>query len=102
MRRGEVWWFHEPDRKPRPACILTRDEAIAVLTYVHVVPATTRIRGIATEVPLDAEDGMSQPCVLSLDSLITAPKAFLTERITKLSPARMHQVCQALEVAAGC
>lgn len=102
MRRGEVWWWHEPDRKPRPVCILTRDEAIGVLADLHVVPATTTIRGIGTEVALDTDDGMPRECVLSLDGITTAPKAQLIERQTLLSPARMHQVCQALALATGC
>lgn len=27
MRRGEVWWYEHPDDKPRPALILSRNEA---------------------------------------------------------------------------
>jgi mRNA interferase MazF len=101
VKRGEVWWWHEPDRKARPACIITRDEAIDVLLDVHVIPATTRVRGIATEVPLDEDDGMPKPCVLALDALTTAPKAHLIDRETVLSSARMHQLCEALRFATG-
>jgi mRNA interferase MazF len=102
VRRGEIWWVHRPNRKPRPHCILSRDEAIPVLRDVVVVPATTRRREIDTEVPLDPDDGMPRPCVLAMDGLTLAPKAYLTERITTLSPARMHQVCEALRIATGC
>jgi mRNA-degrading endonuclease toxin of MazEF toxin-antitoxin module len=28
MRRGEVWWYENPEEPPRPWVILTRDEAI--------------------------------------------------------------------------
>lgn len=28
MRRGEVWWYEHPDFKPRPAVILSPEEAI--------------------------------------------------------------------------
>jgi mRNA interferase MazF len=102
VKRGEVWWLHDPERKPRPVCILTRTEAVRVLHEVLVVPATTRPRGIHTEVPLDADDGMPRPCVLTLDNLRPAPKAWLLRQITTLSPARMHQVCEALRLATGC
>lgn len=102
MRRGEVWWLHQPDRKPRPACILTRDEAIPVLRRLVVVTATTKVRGIATEVGLDENDGMPRRCVLSLDNVLTVSKALLSDRITTLPSARMHQVCEALRIATGC
>jgi mRNA interferase MazF len=102
MKRGEVWWWRRPDQRSRPACIVTRDEAIPVLTSLLIVPATTTRRGIATEVELDIDDGMPIPCVLALDAVTPASKALLTDRITELSPARMHQVCLALRAATAC
>jgi mRNA interferase MazF len=102
VRRGEVWWFEHPARERRPVCILTRDEAIPVLSQVIVVEATTKARGIHTEVALNREDGMARPCVLALDGVSAVRKALLTERITTLSPMRMHEVCEALRFATGC
>ena len=102
MKRGEVWWCQPPNEKPRPTCILTRDDAIPVLTSLLVVPATTTRRGIPTEVPLELEDGMPKPCVLTCDSMWTVSKALLVERITMLPPSRMHEVCGTLALATGC
>lgn len=102
MRRGEVWWLHQPDEKPRPVCILTRDEAIPVLRRLLVAPATTRVRGLDTEVTLGQEEGMPRDCALSLDNVLTVGRTLLTDHITTLSPARMHQVCRALAIATGC
>lgn len=102
MRRGEVWWLHRPDHTPRPVCVLSREEAIPVLGRLVVAAATTRRRQIPTEVELGTEDGMPRSCALSLDNVITVRKAHLTDRITTLSPARMHQVCRALAIATGC
>lgn len=102
MKRGEVWWLHDPDREPRPVCILARDEVIPVLTEILVVPASTTRRGIKTEVALDPGDGMHKPCVLTLDNLRPARRALLLNRITTLSPARMSEVCAALRIATGC
>ncbi len=45
---------------------------------------------------------MPKSCVLSLDNVAFVPKVFLTERITNLRPARMHEVCNALRFATGC
>jgi mRNA interferase MazF len=94
--------MHQPGTKPRPVCILTRDEAIPVLQRVMVAEATTTRRGIESEVDLDESDGMPRSCVLSLDNVLISPKARLGRRITTLSPARMHEVCEALRFATGC
>lgn len=102
MNRGEVWWYELPGSGRRPGCILTRQAAIPVLNAVLVAPATRTIRGIATQVRLGPEDGMPTECALSFDNLVTVPKTLLTERITRLRPARLAELCMALDVAAGC
>ena len=102
MTRGEVWWGDLPEVGRRPFLVLTRDQAISVLTRVLVVPATRTVRGIGSEVELGRADGMPDDCVLNLDNVEAMVKAFLTERITRLSPERMRDVCRALNFAAGC
>lgn len=102
MNRGEVWWYELPGSGRRPGCILTRQAAIPVLNAVLVAPATRTIRGIATQVRLGPEDGMPTECALSFDNLVTVPKTLLAERITRLPPARLAELCMALDVAAGC
>ncbi len=102
MNRGEVWWVEHPDAGRRPACVLTRQAAIAVLTSVLVAPATRTVRGIPTEVALDVDDGMPAACVLSFDNLTTVPKALLTERITEVPEHKRGALCSALRTATGC
>jgi len=102
VNRGEVWWVEEPELGRRPACVLTRQEAIAVLRRVTVAPATRTVRSIPTEVELGPRDGMPDRCALSLDNVRTVPKALLTEQITSLPAARMREVCTALDRALGC
>ena len=102
MSRGDIWWVEHPDAGRRPACVLTRQAAIPVLTSVLVAPATRTIRGIPTEVRLRREDGMPDDCALSFDNLATVPKALLTERITRLSDTRLDDLCSALRAATGC
>ncbi|HKB16684.1 MAG TPA: type II toxin-antitoxin system PemK/MazF family toxin, partial [Planctomycetota bacterium] len=59
MRRGEVWWATLRGRAGRrPVVLVTRDEAYPLRELVTVVPVTTRVRGIATEVALGPEDGL--------------------------------------------
>ena len=56
--RGEIWWGEAPDEKGRPYLILTRNEAVPVLRTILVAPITRTIRGIPTEVPVGAEEGL--------------------------------------------
>ena len=102
MNRGEVWWYEHPVGGRRPVCVLTRQEAIPVLTSLIVVPATRTLRGIPTELTLDESDGMPAPCALSLDNLRVVRKGLLTERITRLAPQRLDELCRALAAATGC
>lgn len=102
MNRGEIWWAELEGAGRRPVCVLTRQGAIPVLNAVMVVPATRTVRDIPTEVRLGREDGMPTPCALSCDNVTTVPKALLTERIARLAPAKLAELCAALSVATGC
>jgi mRNA interferase MazF len=100
--RGGVWWVEHPDAGRRPACVLTREAAIAVLNSGLVAPATRTVRGIPTEVELTRADGMPEECALSFDNLTTVPKSLLTGRITTVPDARLAELCDALRAATGC
>ncbi len=102
MRRGEVRWAEHPDWPRRPALVLTRDAAIPRLNDVFVVLATTRIRGLATEVELGRDDGMPRACVLNADHTATIANEWLGDLITTLPPERLNEVCSALDLAHGC
>lgn len=102
MNRGELWWLEHPVAGRRPACVLTRQAAIPVLSTILVVPATRTIREIPTEVIIGPEDGMPYECVLSFDNVSAVPKSLLTEHITTLDPVRLPELCHALAIATGC
>ena len=97
-----MWWVEVPGAGRRPALVMTRDAAIPVLNRVLVVPATRTIRGIPTEVSLDAEDGMPSECALSLDNLTVVAKSALSSRLTTLGPTRIADICAALGHAVAC
>jgi mRNA-degrading endonuclease toxin of MazEF toxin-antitoxin module len=96
MRRGEVWWYEHPDFKPRPAVILSPEEAIESIEEVYVVFAST-IRGDRTEVEPGVDEGMPKTCVLVADQIDVADKTFLTKPITTLSVEKMTELAQALD-----
>jgi mRNA interferase MazF len=90
MKRGDIVLhkFKEPDKR-RPVLIITRDEAIQKLNAVTVIPTTTTIRNIESQVFIAEDDGMPEPCVLNLDWIQTVPKAKLEQKIAALSEERM-------------
>lgn len=97
MQRGEVWWASlAPPARRRPVLILTRDDVLPARNQVTVAIITTTVHGLDVEVPLNRRDGMSEPCVVNLDNIVTIPAGVLTERITKLSRSRMAQVREAV------
>lgn len=100
--RGEVWWGEVLDSKPRPYLVLTRDEAIPVLRRILVAPVTRSVRGLPTEVPLGAPEGLPAECVASLDNVVTLSKARLVRRLGALSPDRRREPCEALRAATDC
>jgi mRNA interferase MazF len=102
MRRGEIWWAElEPPAGRRPVVLLSREEAYSIRSLVIVAPLTTRVRNIAAEVPLSAENGMSQDCVVNLDVITTVPKDCLRSRIAMLSPKNLRDVEGAMRFALG-
>ena len=100
--RGEVWWGGVRDANPRPYLVLTRDEAIPVLRRILVAPVTRTIRGIPTEVPLGAPEGLPAECVATFDNVVTLSKTMLVRRLGALSPDRLREPCEALRAATDC
>jgi len=100
LAQGDVWWAEAEDKR-RPMLIVTRTEAIPVLTWILVAPITRTIRGIPTEVNLDTVDGLPTPCVAAFDNLQPIRKTFLAEFVGSISHRR-SDVCRALSALADC
>lgn len=97
-----MWWSEAPDLGRRPVLVLSRDAVLANLRRPLVAPLTTRRRDLPSEVALDRGDGVPEPCAVSLDNIQPLSAATLVERVTKLDPVRMREICQALAVAVDC
>ena len=100
MRRGEIWWAElSPPSGRRPVVLLSRDEAYAIRGLVTVAPVTTRIRHIPVEVPLGPADGLPQPCVVNLDTILTIAKVSMREHLATLSTEKLRAVEAAIRFA---
>jgi mRNA interferase MazF len=99
---AEIWWTDFETAGRRPALVLTRPDAVGRLPRILVAPATTRVRGLPSEVALDASDGLGRDCVLNLDTPELVGRYALVEYISTLSATRWHEVCEALARAVNC
>jgi mRNA interferase MazF len=99
--QGEIWWADTEDKR-RPVMVVTRSEAVRVLSSLVVAPVTSTVRGIPTEVRLGPEEGLVGECVASFDNLRPLRRSLLTERVGRLPPERRHELCRALAAMADC
>jgi len=100
MQRGEVRWykFQQPDKK-RPVLILTRDSVLGYLGEVTIVPITSTIRDIPSEVVLTRYDGMGKDCAINCDHIQTVSKGKIGALVTTLKSEKLVQVSEAVRFA---
>ncbi len=100
--RGEIWWAVAAEQR-RPVLVVTRSEAIPVLSTIVVAPVSRTIRGIPTEVALGAAEGLSVECAASFDNLLSVRwRGLLSERVGSLGADRQSDFCDALRASADC
>ncbi len=85
--------------KARPVLILTRELVRPHLATVTVAPITTTIRGLSTEVPVDAANGLAEPSVVSCDNITTIPPAALGAQIGVLLARQEQALSDAIRAA---
>jgi len=97
MNRGDVRWykFKSPDKK-RPVVILTRNSILDYLGQVTVVPITSTIREIPSEVFLSKRDGMVSDCAINCDHLQTVSKDKIGSLIATLSKGKLFEIRNAI------
>ncbi len=85
--------------KARPALILTRELVRPYLETVTVAPITTTIRGLSTEVPVDAANGIAAPSVVSCDNIATIPASALGAQVGVLLDHQEPALSEAIRAA---
>jgi mRNA interferase MazF len=85
--------------RTRPVVILTRPEVRPHLSRVTVAPITTTIRGLSTEVPVDARNGLEGPSVVSCDNVVTVPSDALGRRLGVLLASQEPRLAEAIQAA---
>jgi mRNA interferase MazF len=98
--QGEIWWAATEDKR-RPVLVVTRSEAVPVLTGIIVAPVTRTVRDIPTEIRLGEAEGLPVECAASFDNLQRIRRSALAGQIGDLG-SRRQQICAALRALADC
>jgi mRNA interferase MazF len=85
--------------KTRPVLLLTRELVRPHLATVTVAPITTTIRGLSTEVPVDAANGLAGSSVVSCDNITTIPTTALGAQIGVLLDRQERALSEAIQAA---
>ena len=85
--------------KARPVIILTREVARPFLTQVTVIPVTSRIRGLATEIALGSANGLDHDCVANADGITTIAASTLGQPIGFLLDDQEESLIRAIHAA---
>jgi mRNA interferase MazF len=85
--------------KTRPVVVLTRELVRPHLSRVTVAPITSRIRGLTTEVPVGAANGLDHDSVVSLDNVVTIAVADLGRQVGSLLPQQELSLTEAIHAA---
>ncbi len=101
IRQGDVYWASGSAGR-RPYLVVTRTDAVAVLSAIVVAPITRTIRRIPQCIVLTEDDGMPETCVATFDSLTVFDPTLFDERITRIAEPRLHEICEALAAMADC
>ncbi len=99
-QQGEIWWA-ETENKRRPVLVVTRTEAIPVLTGIVVAPVTRTIRDIPSELRLGADENLEVECAASFDNLQRILRSALTKKIGNLD-SRRNELCRAIQAMTDC
>lgn len=85
--------------KARPVLILTRELVRPHLRTVTVAPITTTVRGLSSEVGVDAANGLTEASVVSCDNITTIPADAVGEQIGVLLDSQEPALTDAIMVA---
>ncbi len=85
--------------KARPVLVLTRELVRPHLSRVTVAPITSTVRGLSTEVPVGAANGLDQDCVVSCDNIVTVPVTALGRQLGFLLASQEAQLSTAIQAA---
>ena len=111
MQRGEIWWASlrdpvgsEPGYR-RPILVIQSDDfnrsGIATVIGVVLTSNTALAQAPGNVLRPRKATGLSKDSVANVSQVVTLDKAFLSERVTTLSPIFLEQVDDGVKLVLG-
>ncbi len=85
--------------KPRPVVVLTRAQVVPFLARITVAPITSTVRGLSTEVPVGARNGLDHDSVISLDNVATIARDALGPVVGYLDASQERELARGIFAA---
>lgn len=85
--------------KTRPVLVLTREPTRFAMSKVMVAPITSTVKGLSSEVLLDARNGLDHECAASIDNTLTIPVSTLGRTVGYLTVEQEKQLARAVVLA---
>lgn len=97
IHRGDIRWFRfaTPDKR-RPVVVLGRNDMLASLSQIPVVPISTHVRELPWEVVLTREEGLPESCVVKVEWIRIVERRLLGPRIAAFPESRWPALRNAL------
>ena len=89
------------DAGVRPVALISREHAIQIRDLVCVVPLSTHIRNLPSEVKVGPNEGVPKTSVINCDVIKTIDKKALKERITRLNQEKLKELNATLQFSLG-
>jgi mRNA interferase MazF len=85
--------------KARPVLVLTREPVRAHLPTVTVAPIISTPKGLSTEVPVDAANGLAGSWAVACDNVMTIPASAVRAQIGTLMDSQEQALSDAIQAA---
>ena len=104
MKRGEMYRVANPSaqdpKKFRVFVVVSRQVLIdSRFSTLMCAPIYTAYDGLATQVPVGADEGLKHDSSIHCDEVVSLPKSVLTNFVGTLPPSKIRQLNHALRVA---
>ena len=103
MNRGDLYRVRRPggDAKGSRIFVVVSRRALIASKFSTVIcaPVYSQRHGLATEVPVDARDGLAHESSILCDALVSVPKHALTDFVGTLSARTIIDLNRALRTA---
>lgn len=99
--RGDIYIVDFPTAGKHPEVIVTRQEAIPLLSSITVVLITSTVRHHLAEVTVDESNGLKHEAVANCDNIFTVSKIRLLTYCGSLGETQIRELDTALSLALG-